>query len=207
MGDSLNVLAVVSDPTSWPVGDRHTAPARKAEVVRAFASWHPTVRAIVGLLPDELDKWAIVDSFDCPAPTYARGVLVVAGDAAHAAGPHLGAGAAMGIEDALVLSTVLKATREAILASGGSRHDREARIRAALRSYSDVRLGRTQWLVRNTRTAADLFQWQHPEVGSDADAFAREITWRFRHIWDGDVDEMARKALDGLTSLEQADDD
>src|SRR4051812_2529286 len=115
MGGALNVLAVVSDPTPWPAeDDRHTAPARKPEVVEAFGGWHPTVQAIVKLLPDELDKWAIFDMFDNPAPFSPRGARAVAGDAAHAAGPHLGAGTAMGIEDALVLSAVLHLARESV---------------------------------------------------------------------------------------------
>ncbi|KAL2163888.1 hypothetical protein VTH06DRAFT_3100 [Thermothelomyces fergusii] len=110
-GSLLNVLAVLSDPSpSWP-HPHHTALGNKSEVTAAFADWSGAARAIVGLLPDSdggrMDKWGIFDLAADPLPRFHGGRVCVAGDAAHATGPHLGAGAGMGIEDALVLGALL----------------------------------------------------------------------------------------------------
>jgi salicylate hydroxylase len=78
-----------------------TAPATPDEVESVFEKWGPTVKALPRLLPPHLDKWAIFDSYDHPAPFYARDRICIAGDAAHAASPH------HGVEDALCLSTLL----------------------------------------------------------------------------------------------------
>jgi salicylate hydroxylase len=104
----MNFVAFVTDPWDWSSSEIMTAPETKAEVVEAFAGWGPAVRAITNLLPDELDKWAMFDTYDYLAPTYTCGRVCIAGDAAHASTPHLGAGAGVGIEDALALATVLE---------------------------------------------------------------------------------------------------
>ena len=203
-GASLNVLAVADDPHPWPDAARHTKPATAADAAAAFAGWHPTARAIVGLLPDRLDRWAVFDSFAGPAPSYVRGAVGLAGDAAHAAGPHLGSGAGFGIEDALVLAALLEAVDEVGRrgggggGGGGGRGDVGVLCRDALEVYNSVRYERTQWLVGATREACSLFHWEDPECGSDPEKFGREITWRFHKIWHYDVDAMVREALDQL---------
>ncbi|KAK3312526.1 hypothetical protein B0H66DRAFT_486185 [Apodospora peruviana] len=192
----LNVLAVISDPDPWLDSKKHTTNGSKREALAAFGAWHPTVRKIVDLLPDEMEKWAIFDMAEHPAPTYVRGRVCVAGDAAHASGPHLGAGGGMGIEDALVLSALFEAVAQE--ASANKTVEKRKLIEAALVAYNDVRYGRTQEVVQATRTACDLFQWQEPAVGSDGEKFGREITRLFHRIWEYDVNGMVREAVDGL---------
>jgi salicylate hydroxylase len=189
--DLLNVLLVISDPNPWETEDgRHIARGRKQEALDAFADWHPTVRAVVDLMPEEMDKWAIFDMMEHPAPFYARGRVCVAGDAAHAAGPHLGAGAGFGMEDALVLAELLRTVNEA-----SDQRFRAQMCRDLLRVYNDERYDRTQWLVRQTRVACDLFQWRDPDVGSDSEKFSREITRIFHHIWTFDIEGSAKDAV------------
>ncbi|RYP73922.1 hypothetical protein DL771_003364 [Monosporascus sp. 5C6A] len=134
----LNVLLAVSDPDPAGFVDmglgKHATSGSKREAVAAFGAWHPTVRAIVDLFPDDkadddddrdkgqgrgkgIDKWAIFDTAEHPAPYYARGCVCVAGDAAHASSPHLGSGAGFGIEDALALAALLAALDSALLPS------------------------------------------------------------------------------------------
>ncbi|KAI1472191.1 FAD/NAD(P)-binding domain-containing protein [Daldinia caldariorum] len=190
----MNILLVMSDPNPWRTSDgKQTAPGSKADATRAFADWHPFVRAIVDLLPDELQKWGIFDMFEHPAPHYNLGSMAVAGDAAHAAGPHLGSGAGFGIEDALVLASLLEAVNKAL----ESRTDKTKveLCHAALAAYNNVRYDRTQWLVRATREACALFHWEDPEIGGDVDRFLPEISKRFHQIWDNDILEMVRGAL------------
>lgn len=189
--DLLNVLLVISDPNPWETEDgRHIARGRKQEALDAFADWHPTVRAVVDLMPEEMDKWAIFDMMERPAPFYARGRVCVAGDAAHAAGPHLGAGAGFGMEDALVLAELLRTVNEA-----SDQRFRAQMCRDLLKVYNDERYDRTQWLVRQTRVACDLFQWRDPDVGSDSEKFSREITRIFHQIWTFDIEGSAKDAV------------
>ncbi|KAI7776177.1 hypothetical protein LA080_005749 [Diaporthe eres] len=221
----LNTLAVVSDPEPWeppPQGSKrnpHVGSATLDEAAAAFGDWHPDIRAIVGLLPAEMDKWAIFDMLEHPVPRYHGGggsgggatiggggsVVCLAGDAAHACGPHLGAGAGFGIEDALVLAELIQAVRDAdaVLENGrgdggGDKRTVGARLATAFEVYSDVRYGRTQWLVKHTRDAVDLFQWRDRALSRSADDFDREITWRFHEIWHHDTDKMVEEARQKL---------
>ncbi|KAL1869156.1 hypothetical protein Daus18300_005693 [Diaporthe australafricana] len=197
----LNTLAVVSDdstgPWEAPEGSRnpHVGRATLDDARAAFDGWHPDVRAVIDLLPQEMDKWAIFDMLENPVPRYhgegsPGGRVCLAGDAAHACGPHLGAGAGFGIEDALLLAELLRAVAGGV---GG----REG-LAAAFEVYSDVRHGRTQWLVRHTRDAVDLFQWRDRDLSRDPDRFGGEITWRFHEIWNYDVGKMAQEAVQKL---------
>lgn len=198
----LNTLAVVSDDTGpWeaPGGSRnpHVGAATLDQARTAFGGWHADVRAVVGLLPREMDKWAIFDMLENPVPRYHGGGspgarICLAGDAAHASGPHLGAGAGFGIEDALLLAELLQAVAGG---AGGEERPLGARLAAAFEVYSDVRYGRTQWLVKHTRDAVDLFQWRDRDLSRDSDRFGREITWRFHEIWHYDVEKMAQDAV------------
>ncbi|KAL2259877.1 hypothetical protein VTK26DRAFT_6304 [Humicola hyalothermophila] len=228
----LNVLAVVSDAREggWPDERRHTAPGRREEAEEAFGEWHATVRAIVGLLPEKMDKWGIFDLAERPLPLgtegggkgdgksegkgetkeeeeeeirgYAKGRVALAGDAAHATGPHLGAGAGMGIEDALALSELLAAVQRRVAglkdeeADGEQKEARKKKlIEQALRVYTDVRYERAQDVVQSTRKACELFHWKDPEVARDPKRFGDEITPRFHKIWEYDLEGMVKEAL------------
>ncbi|KAH6631220.1 hypothetical protein F5144DRAFT_488859 [Chaetomium tenue] len=201
----LNILAVISDPlptsntnpkttkNPWP-HPRHTAPGHKREAEQAFSHWNATARAIVGLLPEAgMDKWGLFDMAEHPVPYYARGRVCVAGDAAHAAGPHLGAGAGMGVEDALVLAAVLGVVGER--GEGGEKGDRKKLLERALQVYNEVRYSRTQWVVQATREACDLFQWRDEAVARNSEQFGREITERFHRVWGYDVNGMVEEVL------------
>lgn len=220
----LNTLVVVSDPQPvWtpPEDSRnpHVGTATADEAAAAFAGWHPDIRAIVGLLPrgQGMDKWAIFDMVENPVPRYHGGggggvdgdgggsgsVTCLAGDAAHACGPHLGAGAGFGIEDAYLLAELLQAVVRDGVGAGDDDDGKPgllwgARLAAAFEVYSDMRYDRTQWLVKHTRDAVDLFQWKDRDLSRSADGFGREITWRFHKIWHYDVEKMVEEAREKL---------
>lgn len=194
----LNILAVIEDRSPvWPyqhAQGRHTAPGRKEEAVDAFAKWSTTARGIVSLLPEEgMDKWGIFDMAEHPAPHYHRRGVCVAGDAAHATGPHLGAGGGMGIEDALVLASLLEGVDQRVRRSGGV--GQGALVERALEVYNEVRYERTQDVVQSTRKACDLFHWKDPEVRKSPEKFGKEITERFYKVWNYDLEGMVKGAL------------
>ncbi|KAI1345492.1 hypothetical protein F5Y01DRAFT_309010 [Xylaria sp. FL0043] len=199
-GTLLNALFVVTDPNPWPL-ERHTAPGTKQEVIDAYADWHPVVRGLVDLLPEKLDKWAIFDMYDHPAPYYNVGAVALAGDAAHASGPHLGSGAGFGIEDGLVLATVLEAADEAVRANNTGKSKVQI-SRDALAAYNTMRFDRDQWLPGATRQAADLFQWMNKEVDrNDHDKYLSEVSVLYHTIWDNDIEEMVKAAVAEFNSV------
>ena len=199
MNTVLNVLAVISDPHPWSTPDgKHTSKGSKQEAVDAFAGWGSTVRAIVDLLPEVMDKWAVFDMKEHPAPGYAQDKICLAGDSAHAVGPHLGCGAGIGIEDALALSTLLEAVN--VQLRDQSSQDKEQLCQKALAVYNRIRYERTQELVSSTRVACDLFQWRDPTCGRDPQMFAAEITRRFHYIWDYDIEKMLGDAVHELAA-------
>lgn len=204
MGAFLNVLVVVSDPGEWATDDgRHTAKTTKKEMVQLFRGWRcPAVKALVGLLPEELDKWAIFDTLDHPAPRYNDGCVCVAGDAAHAAGPHLGAGAGFGIEDALVLATAIDRVNKTVCDAGITGGERVNMCSKALSVYNRVRYERTQWLVGATREACSLFQACRASGSAENEVFGEGISRLFLEIWDYDVDRMVKETVSSLEDTE-----
>ncbi|KAI0427534.1 hypothetical protein F5Y09DRAFT_28042 [Xylaria sp. FL1042] len=199
-GTLLNALFVVTDPNPWPL-ERHTTPGTKQEVVDAYADWHPVIRGLVDLLPEKLDKWAIFDMYDHPAPCYNVGAVALAGDAAHASGPHLGSGAGFGVEDGLVLASVLQAADEVVRANKTGKakvqisHD-------ALTAYNTMRFDRDQWLPGATREAVDLFQWMSKDVDrNDHEKYLSRVSVLYHTIWDNDIDEMVKTAVAEFNSV------
>lgn len=199
----LNALAVVTDPDPWESPDgRHTGCATREEARRAFDGWHPDIQAVVDLMPERMDKWAIFDMCENPVPRYHRaGRMCLAGDAAHAVGPHLGAGAGFGIEDACLLAELLKSVQDArISVRAGSL---ERIMNAAFEVYSESRYERTQWLVKHTRETVDLFEWQDPETAKDPEKYGKEVTWRYHRIWYYDCQNMLKEGKDKFSEALQ----
>ena len=71
------------------------------ELRAAFADFHPDVRAVLAAAP-EVHKWGIFERD--PLPTWRRGRVVLLGDSCHPMTPYMASGAAMALEDAVVLA-------------------------------------------------------------------------------------------------------
>jgi salicylate hydroxylase len=196
----INIVAFVDEPNDWtrhgevdPEGDRYNsknnsmvAPATRDEVAAAFSAWGPTVRKIISLLPQELDKWAIFDTYDHPLPTYTMGRVCLAGDAAHASSPHHGAGAGIGVEDALALCTLL----ERVFRRDQTEQFSGFGVERAFIIYDTLRRERSQWLVASSREVCDMYEWRHPDTGTDMEKCLAEITERSHKLWYFDIDGM-----------------
>lgn len=203
----MNVVAFGTQAEPW-THERMVAPASRDEVLQTFHGWCPAVRAIAELLDDGddskgLDKWAIFDTFENPAPTYAGGCACIAGDAAHATSPHHGAGAGAGIEDGLALATVLEQAMETLRRHGEQRENQTTAkeklrkgdiVTAAFLAYDAVRRERTQWLVRSSREVSQTYEWANPACGPDPDKCLEDIRWRAHKIWYFDIGGMISDA-------------
>ncbi|RDW57707.1 hypothetical protein BP5796_12508 [Coleophoma crateriformis] len=166
-----------------------TLEVEKSEMIPALSQWAPCIRELVERLPEKVFKWAIFDMAEHPANTFAHGRVALVGDAAHASSPFHGAGGCMGVEDALVVVSVLEKALSNI--SGLSKAEA---VTAALQAYSTVRLERSQWLVSSSRDMGEIYQWRYSATGSDPMKIKAEIETRSRKIWDYDVDQMLAEA-------------
>lgn len=185
----LNVVAFATDPQDWTAPDgKFVVPATKSEATKAFSKFSPVVQGLMNLLPENLDRWGVFDTYERPVPSYINGRLCLAGDAAHASSPHHGAGAGSGIEDCLTLTVLLKAVSER------SKLHRPTAVRAALQVYNHVRYDRSQWIMDTSRVVGDIYEFQDSNCGSNHTKIAQEIHDRSHRIWDYDIDAMVNEA-------------
>jgi salicylate hydroxylase len=90
---------------------------------------------------DGTRKWALFDRD--PLPQWTQGRITLTGDAAHPMLPFLGLGAAMGIEDAVVLGRALGATSDA---------------KAGLQVYEKTRRDRANFVLLASRHRGEVLQ-------------------------------------------------
>jgi salicylate hydroxylase len=134
------------------------------------------------------DVWALFDH--PPAPTYYKSRFAILGDAAHASTPHQGAGAGQAVEDAYILSSLLGQIQ--------SVDD----IEKAFKAYDTIRRPRSQKVVTTSREAAALYNFEDEELGSDLEKIKRRLDERYRWIWEEDMEEQKRSAMELLGEKE-----
>lgn len=100
---------------------------QRGDLREHFAGWCPDVQTLIDAIDPAAPRQPIGD-FDA-LDTYFKGRIVLLGDAAHATTPLLGQGAAMGLEDSLVLGRHLATSPSLETALAG--YDAERRPRAA----------------------------------------------------------------------------
>jgi len=98
------VYFVTSLPDADWVKESWVATGDMAVVRDAFAGFHPEVREVLRACP-EVNRWAILDR--APSPSWQDGRMVLIGDAAHPMTPYMAQGAAMAMEDGVMLARAL----------------------------------------------------------------------------------------------------
>ncbi|KAH7355467.1 salicylate 1-hydroxylase-like protein [Pyrenochaeta sp. MPI-SDFR-AT-0127] len=178
-GLMLNVVAFSSQLT-WS-NPRWVLQTSQNEMLQDFTHWIPSVRALVANLQVP-DVWALFEHQ--PASSYysTNPLICLVGDAAHAATPHQGAGAGMCIEDVYILSALISLCHS------------KADLKKAFYAYDDVRRPRTQKLVKTSREAGMLWEFEDPDAGDDTDALKRNAVQRMNWIWDYEIIEDLEKA-------------
>ena len=101
--DEVYVIGVVP-MSSWE-SDEASIPASRESFLDAFEGFHPDLRRVLEAAED-VSLWPIYDRErnDC----WSGGRIVLLGDACHPMRPFMGAGGAMAVEDAAVLSRCLR---------------------------------------------------------------------------------------------------
>ncbi|MFI0981729.1 FAD-dependent monooxygenase [Streptomyces sp. NPDC021093] len=130
----------------------------KEKVAGLFAGWADEVREAIRVTPEE--TIVSITAQDRPyLQRWGTGRTTLLGDAAHPMLVSLGQGAALAIEDAVVLAQHLKATADPV---------------AALRGYEDERRPRTEALVATARALSETEQFEGP-----LDSRLRDLYFRF----------------------------
>ncbi|HVL55242.1 MAG TPA: FAD-dependent monooxygenase, partial [Burkholderiaceae bacterium] len=145
-GELMNFVGVV-ERSDWQV-ESWTERGTHDECRRDFAGWHEDVHAMIEHI-DVPYKWALMTR--APLQRWSAGCATLAGDACHPTLPFLAQGAAMAIEDGLVLARCLQQDRGDVV--------------AAFERYQRARLERTTRVVVGSAENAKRF---HDQSLSDA---------------------------------------
>ncbi|KAF2168456.1 hypothetical protein M409DRAFT_65433 [Zasmidium cellare ATCC 36951] len=138
-----------------------------------FKNFGAPVQKVISMMRDT-DIWALFHH--PPARTFYNGHVVMIGDAAHATTPHQGSGAAMAIEDAYVLSSLL------------ANVDDSSKLEATFQAFDTVRRQRGWDLVTTSAEAGSIWELEHPMIGDDFDKFKENATSRMDWIWGEDLE-------------------
>lgn len=200
-GTMCNVTVFVRNDEEWPQDKPTALVGQRADIEHRFRDWNPAIRDLISHLPETLPTWAVFDLWDYPLPFYNKGRICVAGDAAHASSPHHGAGAGMGVEDALVLSVLMA---DASMKLGKGKLSKSQVISSAFAVYNDIRRTRSQWLVQSSRRICDLHQqkeWADPTKWLKAESTLEELKDRTYKIWNYDFRQMVAEAAESYGML------
>jgi salicylate hydroxylase len=136
----VNCVAFIHSDSWKGEGWSERVPAE--ELLALFEGWHPDVQGLARAAPLEgTAKWGMYDRD--PLPVWTEGRVTLLGDSAHPMLPFLGLGAAMAIEDAVVLARACEKT--------------PGDIPAALRVYESARTGRAGAIVLESRHQGEIF--------------------------------------------------
>lgn len=133
--------------------------------------------------------------------TYYRDSTVLVGDSAHASLPFQAAGAAQGLEDALILSSLLAK----IVSDSKGDAPVGPYLRAAFEAYDSVRRPRAQKQLEQAAEVGLMIHFQHPEAGSDMSKILPRLqkdrfNWLWFHDLKADVDS-ALQRMDKVMNL------
>jgi 6-hydroxynicotinate 3-monooxygenase len=140
----------------WDTPDFSPTEADVMRMRAAFAGFHPDVQRILEACPRAV-RWPILERE--PFPLWSRGRVVLLGDACHPMAPHMGQGAAMAFEDAVILARCIERTAG------------QPPV-AALALYQAQRLQRTAQIQRESRRNEWLRYPMDPAWVFNYDAFA-----------------------------------
>jgi len=170
-GDLVNFVAVI-ERDSW-TRESWTDRGEKADVLEAYAGWHPQVRTIIDAV-DETFIWALFDR--APLSRWSVGRATLLGDACHAMLPFMAQGAGQAIEDGATLAACLQR-----LGPGA--------VPEALRLYEQLRLPRATRLQELSRLNKLRFhlpdgpaqQRRDAELAVRGDRSIEAIAWLYAH--------------------------
>jgi salicylate hydroxylase len=140
-GRETFVFATTSQ-SDW-LHESWTMPGDIGELRRAYAAFHPEARALLDACSDVTKSALYIRD---PLPQWSKGCVTLLGDACHPMVPFMAQGAAMAIEDAVVLGRSLAGADRAGVAAAlgryeGARRERTARVQIGSRGNEWLKAG------------------------------------------------------------------
>ncbi len=157
-GTEFGHVPIGPDETYWFGTERRregtASPGGELPYLRAkYGAWAPPIPALLRATdPTDVLRTDLYDRD--PARQWARGPVVVVGDAAHPMRPHLGQGGCQGLEDAATLAHCVG--------------DDDADLPAAFARFAELRKPRTSALVRESRLLGRLLNARPALLGAAA---------------------------------------
>ncbi|TIA39816.1 monooxygenase [Aureobasidium pullulans] len=189
-GEELNLLFCVADPKPWALGEAVTEKTTHETMMADFEGPGVDGRFIKLLAKAQPIKWGFFHHWR--TSTYHRGRVVLLGDAAHASLPFQAAGAAQGLEDALVLSNVLSKIAD----THNDSVNPMTSIETGLEAYDSVRRPRAQRQLEQSAEVGKMIFFQHEEAGPDMSKILPRLQeGRFDWLWFHDIEDDVNKAL------------
>lgn len=162
-GALLNFVGLIE--TSEVSEESWTAKFPWIKFKRDFVGWHDDVQTLIDAADrDECYRWSLFSR--PPISNWSTGHVTLLGDAAHPTLPYLAQGAAMAIEDGVVLTRALEMAPS---------------ISDALQLYQRNRIGRTSRIVEQSAANRALFHM--PDTDQIRAHFARTDEGAARNTW------------------------
>lgn len=148
----------VSEP-AWNI-ESWSAKGDLNQLREAFAGFHPEVQKVLAACP-EVHKWAILER--APLASWVNGNAVLLGDACHPMTPYMAQGAAMSMEDAVILGRCLS-------------DEGPGEIEEALRRFECTRKARTSRVQLNSHRNEWMKQATDPDWVYGYDAWSEPLS-------------------------------
>lgn len=126
-GSLLNFVAL-AQTNEW-AEEGWAIPANRKDILAVYQGWDPRILDIIKATPEgQCFKWGLFDRE--PMESWAIGAVTLLGDAAHPMLPFMGQGAAMAIEDGVVLARCVKESVD--IESAFNRYEKARKERTAM---------------------------------------------------------------------------
>ncbi len=103
--DEVYFVTSTPEKADWITKESWSIKGDLDELQEAFSHFHPDVRAVLAAAP-EVHKWGIFERD--PLPLWTTGRITLLGDSCHPMTPYMASGAAMALEDSVVLARCLE---------------------------------------------------------------------------------------------------
>ncbi|KAK5696377.1 hypothetical protein LTR17_024253 [Elasticomyces elasticus] len=195
-GEEFNFLLCVADEQGWKSPNDVTRKVTHEEMMSDFEGHGVDERFLQLLAKANPLRWGFFHHLHTSA--YVNGRVALLGDSAHASLPFQAAGAAQGIEDALILSNLLAAITSVPDDSAAL----QPHIQAALYAYDSIRRPRAQRQLEQAAEVARMISFSDPETGSDMSKILPKLQQgRFDWLWFHDMEAEVRVALSRMQEV------
>jgi salicylate hydroxylase/6-hydroxynicotinate 3-monooxygenase len=142
--DEIYFVTSQPEEANWTTKESWSSKGDLPTLQEAYAGFHPDVQAVIAACP-EVHKWALFERD--PLNTWVQGRVMLLGDACHPMTPYMAQGAAMALEDSVVLARCLDAYKGEDLNAIFKRYEA---LRKPRTSEIQKASGANQWMQNKT---------------------------------------------------------